>query len=113
MARKGIEVQITQLEEGLIELDLLDSMINLNVFFTLEEFESFRRNVEEYDYARVQSSENDFSKVHMTIELDGKRVTLRFDDEYNHSLLVFTRKQWDKFAKVVKDFKIEETAKEA
>lgn len=103
--RKGAVTQITQLEDDLIELILADSSSSANVYFTKEQWENFKKAINEFEYDKTPSIDGKATGITVHIYQDGNRVHLNLVDDNISSLPSFREAEWERFKKQVNEFK--------
>lgn len=106
---KKIEAYINQLEDDLIELIFVDINCNFSAYFSLKEWDNFKRLVNKFEYDKTKSIDGKNTGIHSYIDQDGEEIILHLDGDYVWTLITFTAKdEWENFKKQVNDFKYEE-----
>lgn len=109
---KALKIFINLLEDDLIELVLSASSSNVDVYYSQQEWEAFKKAVNEFHYSHELGKRvnvrSTIGMIHFWVDQDGTAVDLTFTDGQNMPLISFTEKQFEKFKKKVNEWRISE-----
>ena len=108
---EGVEVQVIQLEDDIIELNISDFCSNVCGYFNKREWEKFKVVVNAFDLdwrtSRILDVEG--TELDVSIDMQGNdAATLHLNDQKIMSMIGFSTSEWEQFKNTINAFKFDE-----